>query len=412
MAVVYDNHLQAVTNSFIRKGTVSPGTKNLTPVEIDVLDGLETFTRDGLNDHLSDMESGAFSATFLSLARRVFFEEYIEYKKVYQEVSLDTWLDDVKQVLQDRGVPFAEDREYTPIDYNPDPAPLVAVDVEEALLESDISYSIEPEDRPINHPVLYSECYGVSPDGYDKWVIDLTEVEGLSFDELDDPEGATEDIEPQLLTDPLDVDDDGYDVWVRVIPAASDDFMSELLNYTPVKELLTEPYDTDTDGYDIWVNPQTTVSAAEEEAVSDGWVGTDALDKGIGELYTEPYSTGKDGYDVWVAPTTGADTAEERKDSATDVLLTEPYGISSDGYDIWKKPANTLTSGVTQSTQPPAGVSPSPQPAMNVSSNTQSLGASATYRPRTSEDATVEAAEKFTRSLIRAGKRFTSFMIR
>lgn len=362
---VYDAHLESVRKSFHRKGV--SGLENET--EINTAGYLETIIRvsEPTNGVLSDLNNKAFSSDGYDELRKRYFQDYLEYRKLFMEVPLEEYL----------GTRYGLD---------------VADEEPKVVIEEDLEdEEVYPEDliekTPNGSVVLYTIPYGVDSDGYDIWYdvdqeskilgkidqfhsIKLPEI-SLVVDEEDKvvetadifksgleylPLGTDEDgydiwKDPNFLREPLGVDSNGYDIWESEEEEID---LSEGLEDTPEfintseskqdqnteRELSGTWYGIDELGYDIWTSNESS-SEDKEFAVEDDNDGFDHSEDEerdhLGELHSKWIGEDSNGYDIWQ---TGDDVDPSIADSSDPLgeLKSTHYGTDSSGYDIWKPP--------------------------------------------------------------------------
>lgn len=385
----YNVHLKKLGQSFQRKGTV-PFSLEVCAGDIAVLDELESITRYGLDDNLSDIPGTLFEDTFMSMMRQAFFKDYLEYRKIYQEMSLEEWTKATKAEIEARGYSFntsdgVEVNLSEPEESDDEPV----YEYEEELDFSSV-YSLFSEEPPVHTPTFYTDIYGTTDDGYDIWVLELPSISEVNFHDLEEPSTPTR----QLLTKPLGIGTDGYDLWYDIVEPVT-------------SVLLSTHFGSSDDGYDVWHESHEDAEKPIQPDPEDGWGGEEQPEPGLGVLLSECYGVNESGYDIWHEPDSDPSTVL--------TLYTEVQGTSSDGYDIWHKPSSAKSSlsslaGVPTRSDVSNGATNS-TPTKNAMSNVGSVRASVSTRPRSAEDVTVETIESAVRVVGKIGKKFHRFLI-
>lgn len=402
----YAKHLEVVKKGFHRLGVDISSARE---VELESLGVLENILRVSSPEgqFLSDMPNGAYSADFYDAMRKLFFRDYLDYRKTYLELSLDEY------VGERFGLPEAGKS----VDEN-FVAPLYGEGDDEELLPEDLAERLSGSGL-----VLFTVPNGIDADGYDIWVDperDLLEIEArenedkfrslefsdFSIGEILNPIVKVTGVKGSLSYDPFGVDSDGYDVWEDSLDEeASEDSLEDedgldeeeidLGEDTPYVEEVVSDEPTllgthegiDADGYDIWATeiteevpePVVVVEDPEEQVLAGNWQGIDELGYDIwtsdvvvedpstfdieedsdgfdhsndperdslGELQSKWVGEDSKGYDLWESGD-GVEPSIADVSTPEEELKSPHYGVDSSGFDIWVSPvAESTTSNV------------------------------------------------------------------
>lgn len=313
----YAKHLEVVKKGFHRRGVDISSARE---VELESLGVLENILRVSSPEGqvLSDMPNGAYSADFYDAMRKLFFRDYLDYRKTYLELSLDEY------VGERFGLPEADksvDENFVAPVYSG-----VEGDDEELLPEDLI------ERLSGSGLVLFTIPNGVDSDGYDIWVDperDMLELQArenedkfrslefgdFSIGEILNPVVEVTGVKGSLSYDPFGVDSDGYDIWEDSLEGESDESSED-----------TEEFEADSDEEEIDLGEGISFVEEVEEAASDE-----------PKLYGTHEGIDSSGYDIWaveaieavVEPVALVEEPEEQ------VLAGNWQGIDERGYDIW-----------------------------------------------------------------------------
>jgi len=362
----YAKHLEVVKKAFHRTGL---DVADAQEVDLESISVLETILRVSSPEDqvLSDLPKGAFSADFYSEMRKNLFPDYLEYRALYLELSLDEYIGaryGLPEAVKSIDPTFVPPYERSP-----------EVEEDEEILPEDLIDLYEGSGL-----VLFTVPYGVDEQGYDVWSDTEQEAEykaavdkakaneerfrsldlgDLSISDVLDPQPANDaqGIKGRLAYDPMGIDNDGYDIWHDTAYDSDEvSLVDEEVNTEPdtVNEIkgTDDPHGIwsglDEDGYDVWLpeaeqhssvtedqdDEQQEASVADEEPVIHGtWHGIDEL-----------------GYDIWFVEENleevntfdsegDSDGFDHTNDPERDVLGTlhsKWVGVDSDGHDIWE----------------------------------------------------------------------------
>lgn len=384
----YESYLDVVKSSYIRSGVVTDESA-MSVGYLDSISILVDITSEESEQKVFDLRKK--SNNYLEDLRSKFFEEYLEYKKVSESIAIPEWLaqrvnkamdtfSDVTLSYGERvkiekgyrkpavgvmepaknletseskgtakesvGVRVTSVKTYGIDDDGYDiwvlPSLSAQFDSEEFQKVSEVSKPVEtvPPKYTGDDEVperSYEELLQlVTPPSSDSSPVieeDFSTVETpykpeVSSDDttLDDVFGSNE--LGVLYSEPLYVDEDGYDVW-------GDSGLGTVAEELPDSTFAGQVYGTDSDGYDIWVKQDSTEYLTVNQAVEDLVEETDYSSSSFAGSVT---GVDEDGYDIWES--TGSSSEEGTKVEAQGTAEQGDFtgtvtGVDEDGYDIW-----------------------------------------------------------------------------
>lgn len=414
----YQAHMRRLTNSYVRTGVLDSSVDILDPYTATVLGDVEVATRYfNPQKRISDIENG-FNSSFLTWFTGQCFLEYLEYKKINQELSLTEWMSNARRQFSEAGYDIDHLAD-GPTSVSPPESIARPVRDESDLYDASFALLLEQsmqEEESGSHfddLTLLTNPTGVDSDGYDTWLFEVFDFSNIFPDSAEpypfapdqellslftSPEGidalgfdvwevdGVAESGGDLLTDPVDQDADGFDVWF-----APDDLPTLT---GPDLRLLTEPVSSDAEGFDVW----TLEKSAYTEPTGVDADGFDTWTDGTLDI-VEPTGIDADGYDVWPSPKIDLPpTAEEG---------VSTYGVDKDGFDVWKKPVSAQTDIIQPSMDASGGVIPSGRPVRR-----QTRQRTYSFMPvqKTAEDQFVESILGTSKKVKKLGKRVFSLL--
>lgn len=396
--VDYEDYLEVISDSFLRKGEVPENELNHLESLGELNNILTISSSEGLSvEKLSDLS--VESPNFIEAFKSRTFQKYLEYKKVAETVMLPDWIASEVHHAHKR---------FTDYPLSPVEGVVEPYDSELANQFSADSNTPTIKDVPstVFDSIMFSTPYGVDEDGYDIWVPPVNDTEFFSsanedsllanegfyeedsYEEEESEEVSSESFlalfrsnlddkksesskdsdtfedsfnyyseEPLNLenifstekegtadkkdikySEPISIDSDGFDVWADSGLLSNSEDLTSIDDYEPFAGTV---YGVDSYGFDIWVDtslePARDVFAELDNHFKDGLNHDDDIyGSSLGEFHGEVYGIDEDGFDVWLAPKKSSKTNKETSKETSDSLFSgSVYGIDEDGFDIW-----------------------------------------------------------------------------